>query len=149
MRDDVVEDRPWSAIERDHDPLQLILDRQCGVIARWQALGLMTEKALRHKIASGRWRSVHRGVFLGYGGTLTDAQRWWIAVLAVKPAAQDLTMDGQPALLAGITALQAPACGASGRTASTSSSRTAAGLRCPRRDIAPDHRPSERRQATG
>ncbi len=107
MRDYVVEDRPWSAIERDHDPLQLILDRQCGVIARWQALGLMTAKALRHKIASGRWRSVHRGVFLAYGGTLTDAQRWWIAVLAVSPAAQDLTMDGQPALLAGITALQA------------------------------------------
>ncbi len=107
VREDVVEDRPWSAVEREHDPLQALLDRQCGVIARWQALGLITEKALRHKVGSGRWRSVHRGVYLAYGGTLTDVQRWWIATLAVRPTTNDSTVDGRSAHLAGTTALQA------------------------------------------
>ena len=85
VRDDVVEDRPWAAVEREHDPLQSLLDRQCGVIARWQALGLITEKALRHKVTSGRWRSMHRGVYLAYGGTLTEAHRCWIAVHLDSP----------------------------------------------------------------
>ncbi len=107
VRDDVVEDRPWAAVQREHDPLESLLDRQCGVIARWQALGLITEKALRHKVASGRWRSIHRGVYLAYGGTLTDVQRWWIAALAVSPTTADSTVDGRSAHLAGITALQA------------------------------------------
>src|SRR5262245_25408014 len=103
VRDDIVEDRPWSVIERDHDPVQMLLDRQCGVIARWQALHLITEKALRHKVASGRWRRVHRGVFVGYGGPLTDAQRWWIATLALKPTRS----KGGAVWLGGITALLA------------------------------------------
>jgi hypothetical protein len=114
MRNDVVEDRPWSAVERELDPLHALLDRQDGVIARWQALGLMTEKSLRHKVATGRWRSVHRGVLLTYGGSVTGVQRWWIAVLAARPQ-QVSTVEQQPgmsfllpaAVLGGLTALQA------------------------------------------
>ncbi len=112
MRDDVVEDRPWSALERELDPLQVLLDRQNGVIARWQALGLMTEKSLRHKVATGRWRSVHRGVLLTYGGRLTGVQRWWIAVLAA-PSERASTVESAAcrtcaaAVLGGLTALQA------------------------------------------
>jgi very-short-patch-repair endonuclease len=97
MRDDIVEEPPWSVY--DEDPLTQLLDRQNGVISRHQALTHLSEKALRHRIASGRWRRVHRAVFVTYAGPLTDAQRRWIAVLAAVR-----TLEG--AFLAGVTALQ-------------------------------------------
>lgn len=96
----VDEDRPWS--EFDKDPLTALIDMQDGVVANWQARRFLTEKAIRHRVASKRWRRVHRRVFVTYGGPLTLRQRQWIAVFAAGPAA-----TGEPAAcLAGISALQ-------------------------------------------
>jgi very-short-patch-repair endonuclease len=104
VNDDVVADRPWSTFERD--PLTELLDRQDGVIARWQAQRFLTEQAIRHRIESGRWRRLHRGVLHTYGGSLTEPQRWWVAVLALVPHSRS-TVDGWPIYLGGITALKA------------------------------------------
>jgi len=63
--------------------LAWLLFRQDGVISRRQALRLLSEHRLRHLVASGRWRVVHRGVLLAHNGPVSDEQRQWIAVLAV------------------------------------------------------------------
>lgn len=97
----VVEDLPWSVIDRD--PLTALIDAQQGVIARWQARQFLTSKAIEHRLASGRWRRVHRGVYVAYGGPLTLAQRHWIAVLAASRGPS--LMDGS-VCLAGVSALQ-------------------------------------------
>ena len=101
MGEVVDEDPPWSLYERD--PLTELIDRQRGIVARWQALRFLSEKALRHRLASGRWHRVHRGVFRAYGGPFTLAQRQWIAVVAAGPT----TKQTGPVLLGGISALQA------------------------------------------
>jgi hypothetical protein len=59
-----------------------LLRRQYGVIARSQALRHLTVKAIEHKVTSGRWRRVSRGVFVTQTGPLTPGQRAWLAVLA-------------------------------------------------------------------
>lgn len=99
-REVVVEDMPWSVFERDR--LTTLIDAQEGVIARWQALQFLTSKAIEHRIASNRWMRVHRGVYLTYGGPITPAQQYWIAVLAGSHGPS--LMDG-PACLAGVSAL--------------------------------------------
>jgi hypothetical protein len=78
-----------------HDLARLLL-LQDGVVTRSQALRFMTAKALYHRVESGRWRLVHRGVYLTHNGPVTGSQRDWIAVLA--------TGRGH-ALLAGLSAL--------------------------------------------
>ncbi len=98
---EVVEDRPWSEFERD--PLTALIDAQHGVIARWQARRHLSEKAIRHRVETGRWRRVHRAVFRTYGGAVTLAQRHWIAVLAATPGPS--IRDGTAACLGGISAL--------------------------------------------
>lgn len=97
----VVEDVPWPVLQQD--PLTALIDAQAGVIARWQARQFLTSKAIEHRLASNRWRRVHRGVYVTYGGPLTLAQRHWIAVLAASPGPS--LMDGS-ACLAGVSALQ-------------------------------------------
>jgi len=77
----------------DADDLTWLLFRQCGVIGRQQALRFMSEKALRHRLRSGRWRLAHRAVFVAHNGPATEEQRSWVAVLAT---------DG---LLGGLSAL--------------------------------------------
>jgi hypothetical protein len=66
--------------------LDWLLFRQNGVISRRQALRLLSEKRLRHLVASGRWRAAHRGVLLAHTGPITQDQRVWIAILAVGPS---------------------------------------------------------------
>jgi hypothetical protein len=100
MGEMVDEDPPWWLYEQD--PLTALLERQHGIIARWQALRFLSVKALKHRIASQRWHPVHRGVYRTHGGR-TPEQRPWIAVLAAGPH----TKESGPALLGGITALQA------------------------------------------
>jgi hypothetical protein len=63
------------------DPLGRLVRQQDGMITRWQALRHMSEKALDHKLASGRWRRVYRGLFLAHRGSLTTTQQWWAAIL--------------------------------------------------------------------
>jgi hypothetical protein len=87
------------ALTPDQDtPLDGLLRFQHGVISWRQARRHLTESAITHRVASGRWRRMHLGVYLTYGGPVTRAQRWWIASLAVG--------NGRPALLAGLTALR-------------------------------------------
>ncbi len=96
-------ERPWSTFERD--PLTELLDRQDGVIAWWQAQALMSKKAMRHGVATGRWRRVHRGIYVRHGGPLTDRQRWWVAILALNPEGRASAIP--VACLGGLTALLA------------------------------------------
>jgi hypothetical protein len=77
--------------------LEFLLLRQDGVLAWRQARRFLSEKAVRHRVRSGRWRLAHRAVYLAYNGPVTVKQRRWIASLAVG--------NGRPALLAGSTAL--------------------------------------------
>jgi hypothetical protein len=101
---DIVEEPPYEVY--DQDALTALLTRQDGVISRDQALAQLTEKAVRHRLATGRWRRVHRGVFVTYTGPITDKQRNWIAVLAVPPDDRaDEFGRGHPAYLGGLSAL--------------------------------------------
>src|SRR5262245_22534661 len=100
MGEVVDEDPPWSVYEQD--PLAALISRQEGIIAWWQATRLLTEKAVRHRVAAGRWRRVHRGVYTTYGGPLSLEQRQWAALLSAGPS----TKDTGPVALGGISALQ-------------------------------------------
>ena len=82
----------------DADDLTWLLFRQDSVISRRQALRHLTDSAIRHKVRSGRWLALHRGVLLAAPGPVTFPQRRWAAVLA--------TAAGGDAYLAGLSALQ-------------------------------------------
>lgn len=77
--------------------LEFLLFRQDGVISRRQALRYLSDKAIRHRLASGRWRLAHRAVYVTHTGPVTERQRRWIAALAVG--------RGRIAPLAGLSAL--------------------------------------------
>lgn len=87
--------RPFSADAAGD--LEFLLYRQEGVITWRQARRYLTEKTVRHRVRSGRWRQVHRAVYLTHSGPITDSQRLWVASLAVG--------NGRRALLGGLTAL--------------------------------------------
>ncbi|UWZ40625.1 hypothetical protein Drose_27725 [Dactylosporangium roseum] len=72
-----------------------MLFRQHQVVSRRQALRHLSENALRHRLASGRWQHPHRAVYVAQTGALDVGQRRWIAVLATR------------GLLAGFSALEA------------------------------------------
>ena len=74
-----------------------LLDLQDGVITMAQALRHMSRKAVRHRLATGRWQRPHRSVFVTHSGPIGTTQRRWIAVLSI----------GKHAMLGGITAAQA------------------------------------------
>jgi very-short-patch-repair endonuclease len=93
---------PWSVFERD--PLTALIEQQEGVLARWQARQFLTDSAIEHRVLSRRWRRVHRGVYVTYGGPLTLAQRWWVAVLAGSQGPSSL--GAASACLGGVAALQ-------------------------------------------
>jgi hypothetical protein len=76
--------------------LASIILAQEGVVSRGQALRVMSADAIRHRLASGRWRRLHTGVYLTFTGPSSRAQRRWIAVLAA----------GRSALVAGVSALE-------------------------------------------
>ena len=103
---EIVEDPPWSVVlaQSEQDPLARLVAAQDGIIARWQARRFLSDKAIEHKLTSGRWRRAHRAVYNAHGGPLTPRQRQWIAVLPVTP---DTPCDGGwPVRLAGVSALQ-------------------------------------------
>ncbi|WP_436521596.1 type IV toxin-antitoxin system AbiEi family antitoxin domain-containing protein [Actinoplanes sp. HUAS TT8] len=82
---------------RNAQTLGAILRRQDGVITWRQARQQLSEKAIRHRVRTGRWRRVHRGLYLT-GDDLGHRQHLWIASLGAG--------NGRPALLAGLTALR-------------------------------------------
>ena len=65
-------------------------------MTRSQALRFMTVDALRHRVASGRWRLVHRGLYVAQRGLVCGPQREWIGVLGAGRG---------HAVLAGLSAL--------------------------------------------
>ncbi|MET7875907.1 DUF559 domain-containing protein [Micromonospora profundi] len=81
----------------DADELSWLLFHQEEVLSLDQARQHLTPKAIRHRVASGRWRQVHRAVFVAHSGPVSAGQRRWAAVLAAGPEAA----------LAGLTAAQA------------------------------------------
>jgi hypothetical protein len=80
------------------DRLAALLERQRSVISWRQARRHLSESSVRNRVASGRWRRVHRGVLLAHAGPIGRAEGLWVASLAVG--------NGRPALLAGPTALR-------------------------------------------
>lgn len=94
--------REWAGFRRglpsdDADELSWVLFRQEDVLSAGQARRFLSEKAVRHRVVTGRWRQVHRGIYVTHSGPVGRAQLRWIAVLAAGPAA----------VLAGLTAAQA------------------------------------------
>ncbi|MBQ1042063.1 DUF559 domain-containing protein [Micromonospora sp. C32] len=81
----------------DADELTWLLFRQEDVLSLQQARAHLTRRAIRHRVATGRWRQAHRAVLVAHNGPVGSAQRRWIAVLAAGPTA----------LLGGVTAAQA------------------------------------------
>jgi hypothetical protein len=77
--------------------LDLLLFRQDGVISAAQARAFHSKAAIEHRVASGRWQRLHRGVFSTETGSVRHSQRLWCAVLACGP----------DAFLAGLTAIAA------------------------------------------
>jgi hypothetical protein len=88
---------PTHEVPFDPDHLELLLFRQEQVISRRQALRLLSEPAIRHRLESGAWRVAERGVYVTHSGPITRGQRMMIASLAVGA--------GRPAVLGGLSAL--------------------------------------------
>ena len=59
-----------------------LLREQAGLLTRQQALRTMSRGVVRHRLATGRWKHLHDGVYLTAPAALTEEQRWWLAVLA-------------------------------------------------------------------
>ena len=80
-----LEARPWLADRAD--PLTRLLLDQDAVIALSQARQHLSRGALRHRVESGRWRQIHREVFVAHAGPIGDEQRLWVATLAAGDGA--------------------------------------------------------------
>jgi hypothetical protein len=79
------------------DEFGWLLFHQCGVLSRRQALRHLSQKTVRHRLETGRWRVAERGVYVTHTGPLSDQQRLIVASLAVGA--------GRPTVIAGLTAL--------------------------------------------
>lgn len=67
---------------------QELLDRQAGIVSRAQAIGGgLGDEAIGHRLASGRWRAVHRGVYAAFTGELSREAVLWAAVVRAGPGA--------------------------------------------------------------
>ena len=68
--------------------LRYLAGNQFGVVSRSQALraGLSTDM-IKFRLRSGRWRSVHRGVYATFTGVPGRGARLWAAVLSAGPGA--------------------------------------------------------------
>lgn len=71
----------------DADELTWLLFHQEDVLSLAQARHFLSPKAIRHRVATRRWRQVHRGIFVTHNGPIGPAHLRWIAVLAAGPAA--------------------------------------------------------------
>ncbi|MEU4473817.1 DUF559 domain-containing protein [Micromonospora sp. NPDC023888] len=81
----------------DADELSWLLFHQEDVLSLAQARRHLSPKAIRHRVATGRWRQVHRAVLVAHNGPVSAGQLRWVAVLAAGPQA----------VLGGLTAAQA------------------------------------------
>lgn len=68
--------------------LRDLLERQCGVLARAQALGKgMTRKQVEVRLRSGRWQRLHPGVYATFSGDPHRSTVLWAALLRAGDAA--------------------------------------------------------------
>jgi hypothetical protein len=68
---------------------QELLDRQAGVVSRAQVIeGIgLKDDVIGRRLASGRWRAMHRGVYATFTGELSREAVLWAAVLRAGPGA--------------------------------------------------------------
>ena len=71
----------------DAGALEWLLFEQSGVSTYRQAVDLLGPGRVRHLTASGRWRSIARGLLSTSPGRLDQDQQRWVAVLAAGPGA--------------------------------------------------------------
>ena len=87
--------------------LEELCERQCGVVARAQALrGGMTLSAIRARLRSGQWQRVYDGVFAVFSGPLPRQARLWAVLLRAGPGA--VLSHQTAAELAGLAVAQDP-----------------------------------------
>ncbi|WP_245674264.1 MULTISPECIES: type IV toxin-antitoxin system AbiEi family antitoxin domain-containing protein [Actinoplanes] len=82
---------------REWPELLKLVVHQHGVISWQQARRHLSEKAVLSRVRTGRWRKVHRAVYLAHTGPVSDRERYWIASLGAG--------NGRPAPVAGLSAL--------------------------------------------
>jgi hypothetical protein len=59
----------------------MLLSAQCGIVSRGEALSFgFTNKAIQHRVRSGKWQRVHEGVYATFSGPLPRDARLWAAV---------------------------------------------------------------------
>jgi hypothetical protein len=71
----------------DMSDLELLAFRQDSVLSLRQARQFLSEETIRHRVASGHWQKMHRGVLLTTTGAVRHEHRRWAALLAVGPHA--------------------------------------------------------------
>jgi hypothetical protein len=68
--------------------LRYLASCQFGIVSRPQALrGGLTAGMIKFRVASGRWRQIHRGIYATFNGDLSYGSRLWAAVLSAGPGA--------------------------------------------------------------
>jgi hypothetical protein len=76
------------ASDIDHRRLEFLRYAQSGVLARRQLLEVgLSSSDIDRLVRRREWRVAHPGVLVDHTGPLTWAQREWVAVLAMWPAA--------------------------------------------------------------
>jgi hypothetical protein len=76
--------------EKDKAALEwaVVLDAQHGIVAKAQARQAgLTQKAIRYRLRSGKWRYVRRGVYATFTGELPREARLWAAIRRAGPGA--------------------------------------------------------------
>src|SRR6185312_14784628 len=68
--------------------LRFLAGNQCGVVSRSQALrtGLSADM-IKFRLRSGRWRLMHRGIYVTFTGVPGRATQLWAAILSAGPGA--------------------------------------------------------------
>lgn len=138
MPGDLPIDHSGGGRSHSHNPDRRIGDlaeRQHGVVARSQLLDLgVGRRAIEHRIACGRLRVVHRGVYAVGHSSLTRAGRFMAAVLAGGP---DAVLSHRSA--AALRGLRVPSGGAI-EVSVPVRRRAPAGVRFRHTDVPPDER---------
>ena len=63
-------------------PFDLMLRYHAGIVTRAQAhRSGLSDRAIVHRVATGRWQRVHLGVYATFSGPLSRQARLWAAVL--------------------------------------------------------------------
>ncbi len=92
----VVEEGPFEKLSG----LDLLRRVQCDVVSRQQALQHLSPGSIKHLLATGRWRTLHRGVYLTRQGPIGVPEQQWCALLGAG-------YDRHPTVcLGGISALK-------------------------------------------